>query len=621
MQMIFLKKMGKTIPENVARLMQECLKLLKPPPKMTLSEWADEYRMLSGKSSNEAGRWRTDRAPYQKEPMDAITNPRTRKVVLMWAAQMGKTDSMILNTCGYFMHRDPAPIMVLQPTVEMAETVSKQRYTPMVNDTPVLSKIIGNKTRDGNNTIQEKSFPGGYIVFIGANSPASLASRPIRILLADEIDRYPKSAGKEGSPLLLAEKRQTTFWNKKEVVTSTPTIKNDSPIETEYEASTQEVWNVPCPSCGEYQPLQWSGVKFDAEGIREGTNTEVFYECAYCKTVSTETEWRLMQSKGKYVPTFPEREVRGFFVNGLSSPFTEWKNIAADFVKATDDAKKGDKEALKAWTNLNMAQTWDEAGEQIDTVDLIKRLEDYGCEVPLGVRYITIGVDTQDDRFEYEVKGWGTGYESWGIEKGAIYGDLKEKDVWNRLDEKLLQTWERADGTLMSPVAACIDSGGHFANEVYRFCLARWDRNVWAIKGRGDRNGQPTPYISNPSRNNRVKVPLFTLGVDTGKRKIYNRLRITEPGPGYCHFPSGDRGYDDMYFKGLTAEKLISTYKEGRVIQRWVLKDSSFRRNEPLDITNYAQAAVEIAHLNLEPEEKRMKKSTRRRRQISGGVV
>ena len=610
----------RSIPNNVKKLFSEALQILKPPPKLTLSEWADKYRVLSSKSANEQGRWRTDRNPYQREPMNAFSDPYVKKIVLMWAAQMGKTDSMILNGSGYFMHRDPAPIMILEPTVEMAETISKERFTPMVRDTPVLSKLLKDRSRDGNNTIQEKSFPGGYVVFLGANSPASLASRPIRILLADEVDRYPKSAGKEGDPLLLAEKRLAAFWNAKEVVTSTPTIHNDSKIESEYEASTMEVWNVPCPHCGQYQPLTWAKIKFDSTGIREGTNTDVFCECEFCQVVSTEAEWRQMQKDGKYIATHPGREVRGFFVNGLSHPVTEWKQIALEFVKAADEAKKGNKEPLITWTNTVMAETWDDAGEQVDNEQLIERLENYGCQVPDGVMYLTAGVDTQDDRFEYEIVGWGIGMESWGIEKGAIYGDLKYPDVWNRLDQKLLQTWDKKDGTKMAVVATCMDSGGHFTNEVYRFCLPRWARNVWAIKGKGDSNGVSVPYISNPTKNNRVGVYLFTLGVDTGKRRVYDLLNVAHPGPGYCHFPNGERGYDELYFKGLTAEKLITTYKEGRKIQKWVLRDSGFRRNEPFDIRDYALAAVMIANLKLEPEEEQKPKVRKGRRQRSGGV-
>ena len=592
-------------------LFKRLLKILQPPPDLTLSQWADQYRFLSQEFASEPGRWHTERAPYQREIMDAITNIHTKKIVVMSAAQLGKTQSALLNAIGYYMHYDPCPILMLEPTVEMAETVSKNFLSPMLRDTPVLNQITSQKSRDRNNTILEKQFPGGYIALQGANSPAALASRPIRNLFADEIDRYPPSAGMEGDPLSLAEKRLTAFWNSKIVVTSTPTIKGLSRIEAEYEHSTKEVWNISCPNCGKYQPLTWDKIIFDSQSFQEGVESEIRMKCAYCEKESLEYEWRANFPSGKYIAEFPKRKVRGFFVNALSSPFQGWNVIIDEFLKANEAAKAGNREPLKTWTNTRLAQTWDDEGVQMNEQDLISRAEEYGAEVPDGVIALTCGVDTQDNRFEYEIVGWGIGKESWGIEKGEIYGDLKQPDIWERLDKILLRTFAKRDGTRLTLTAVCMDSGGHYANEVYRFCLPRWERNIWAI--RGSNKGMDAPFISNPTRNNRVKVPLFILGVDTGKVLIYDRLKLETPGPGYCHFPVG-RGYDENYFKGLTAEKRVITYKKGRATTAWVLKSSSFRRNEPLDIRNYAMAAMEIAHIPLEPI--RHKKAQARRRGV-----
>lgn len=606
----------KEVRPQTKALFGEMLKKLAPPPDITLSEWADKYRYLSSEASAEPGRWCTDRAPYQREPMNAVTSGRTKKVVLMWASQSGKTDSVILNTIGYYIHYDPSPMMALNPTVEMGETFSKNRLSPMLRDSPVLKELTSHKSRDRNNTIQEKQFPGGYIAIQGANSPAALASRPIRILLADEIDRYPESAGIEGDPLMLAEKRMTAFWNAVEVITSTPTIKGFSKVETEFEHSTKEVWNVPCPECGAYQPLVWARIVFDKEAFRDGTNTAVSYTCEHCGAVSPEAAWKSRYSEGKYVAEFPRRKTRGFFVNGLASLFTTWEKIVDDFLKATDEAKNGNRNPLKTWTNTVLAETWDEEGVQMDESELMARAEDYGAEVPNGVLYLTCGVDTQDDRFEYEVVGWGIGKESWGIEKGAIYGDMDQPEVWEKLDETLAKTFTRGDGTTMAITATCMDTQGHHALEAYRFCKERWGRNVWAIKGKG---GMDVPFISNPTKNNRAKVQLFTLGVDTGKVLVYDRLKVEEPGAGYCHFPLPDKGYDENYYKGLTAEKRIVTYKKGRATIAWVLKTPGFRRNEPLDIRNYATAAMEIAKLPLDKSQQPRKRKARRRI-VSHGV-
>ena len=563
--------------------------VLAPPPDMTISEWADEYRRLSSESSAEPGRWRTSKAPYQKEIMDAICDVSIQKVVVMSAAQIGKTDGFILNPIGYFMHYDPSPIMVLQPTIQMAETFSKDRLSPMLRDTPVLRDRVNDKARNSGNTILQKIFPGGHVTMVGANSPSSLASRPIRILLADEIDRYPATAGNEGDPLLLAGKRLTTFWNKKEVDVSTPTIKGLSRIEVEYEHSTQEEWNVPCPACKALTPLEWANIVFDRENL-----DEIGCVCPACGVLSSETEWKEHFSGGRFIAKYPERKVRGFHLNALASLFVEWREIVQKFLTANDEKKKGNIELLKVWTNTEMGQTWEEEGEQLETDDLYKRREKYNCEVPEEVLVLTAGVDVQDNRFEVEVVGWGEEKESWGIKYQAIYGDLKLKPVLDELDKVLSQTFTTADGRRLKIICTCIDSGGHFTTQVYRFCKERTARRVFAIKGKG---GADVPYYNRPSTANSVKAPLFTIGVDTGKAILYQRLGIQEEGPNYCHFPKEkDRGYTQEYFRGLTAEKMVMTYKKGKAQYVWTLKDGGYKRNEPLDIRNYATAALEIAN-------------------------
>ena len=592
--------------------------VLAPPPDMTISEWADEYRRLSSESSAEPGRWRTAKAPYQKEIMDAICDVSIQKVVVMSAAQIGKTDGFILNPIGFFMHYDPSPIMVLQPTIQMGESFSKDRLSPMLRDTPVLRDKVNDKARNSGNTILQKIFPGGHVTIVGANSPSSLASRPIRILLADEIDRYPATAGNEGDPLLLAGKRLTTFWNKKEVDVSTPTIKGLSRIEVEYEHSTQEEWNVPCPACGALTPLEWANVLFDRDNLEE-----ISYTCPHCGVVSSETEWKEHFGGGKFIAAFPERKVRGFHLNALASMFVEWREIVQKFITANDEKKKGNIELLKVWTNTEMGQTWEEEDEQIETDELYKRREKYNCEVPEEVLVLTAGVDVQDDRFEVEVVGWGVDKESWGIRYQAIYGDLKLKPVWDELDAFLSQTFTTADGRRLKVICTCVDSGGHFSNQVYRFCKERTARRVFAIKGKG---GADVPYFNRPSKTNSVKTPLFTIGVDTGKAILYQRLAVQEEGPNYCHFPKDkDRGYTQEYFRGLTAEKMVMTYKRGKAQYVWTLKDGGYKRNEPLDIRNYATVALEIANPVLKKPDPTAPaaapKKRGRRSRTNGGIL
>ena len=591
------------------RLFRKIFAVLKPPPDLTLSEWADTFRRLSAGSSAEPGRWRTSKAPYQKEIMDAITDIAIRKVVIMSAAQVGKTDAMVLNPIGYYVHYDPSPIMVIQPTIDMAEKFSKEKLSPMIRDTPVIAERINEKSRNSGNTIMQKIFPGGFVTIAGANSPTGLRSHTVRILLADEIDGYPASAGSEGDPLMLATKRQTTYWNKKQVSISTPTIKGASRIEVEYEHSSKGEWNTPCPCCGELQPLVWSGVVFDKNDL-----TEINYVCSKCGAISSEAEWKEKFIDGKFVHEDPENPVKGFHLNTLASTLTTWREVVEKFLVANEEVKKGNVELMKVWTNTEMGQTWEEDGETIEDEELIKRREDYNCEIPADVLYLTAGVDTQDDRFEVEVVGWGPEYESWGIKFAALYGDTgnMQDPVWDNLDAFLSQSFEKPDGSKLKIIVTCMDSGGHRTNQVYKFCKARFNRRIFAIKGSND---SAAAYIQKPTKNNREQAYLFTIGVDTGKSWLMDRLKLSEPGPGFCHFPREDgRGYDEKYFKGLTSEKKVMRYKMGRPYFAWELKDrGEHRRNEALDCRNYATAAIEISGLPLKkPEDNEAKQKTRK---------
>lgn len=604
------------IPKKTERLFRRILLQLKPPPDIPLSEWADNYRYLSDTASAEPGRWRTSRAPYQKELMDAISDKNVRKVVAMWGAQSGKTDCAILNTIGYHVHYDPASIMAMEPTLEMGEKFSKTRLSPMIRDTPVLTERIDDRSRVSGNTIMNKLFPGGYITIVGANSPASLAAQPVRVLLADEIDRYPATAGDEGDPLFLAEQRTKSFWNRKTVITSTPTVKGDSRIETEYEHSTMGVWHIPCPGCGEMQTLEWGKIVFDSERFRSGEDRNVYMKCGACGEVFSEPEWKAQSIKGHYIEQHPEREAKGFYLNSLASTFSHWEEIVEKFLLAKDEAVKGNTMLLKSWTNTEMAETWEEEGETLEFADLMERLEEYPAEAPEGVLFITIGVDVQDDRFEFEYVGWGIGYESWGLGYNILYGDLHRPEVWNQLDMHLQKSFTKSDGTVMKAGCTCIDSGGHFTNEVYRFCKVRTARNVFAIKGRA---GGEVPFIGRATTGNRQKAPLFLIGVDTGKGYVMDRLNVPYPGPGFCHFSSAEEHrYTEEYFKGLTAEKRVVTYRKGQSMYTWVLRNKGYRRNEPLDIRDYATAALEIANPELEGMKRR--RIIRKRRKLSGGI-
>ena len=609
--------------DNTRELFRKIFEVLKPPPDLKLSEWADKFRRLAAGTTAEPGRWKTAKAPYQKEIMDAITDISIKKVVIMSAAQVGKTDAMVLNPIGYYIHYDPSPIMVIQPTIDMAEKFSKEKLSPMLRETPVLAERVNDKSRSSGNTILQKIFPGGFVTIAGANSPTGLRSHTVRILLADEIDGYPASAGNEGDPLLLATKRQTTYWNKKQVDISTPTIKGASRIEIEYENSSKGEWNTPCPCCGELQPLVWGNVVYDKKDL-----SEIQYACEKCGVISSEAEWKERFIDGCFIHADPENPVKGFHLNTLASTLTTWREVVEKFILAYEEMQKGNVELMKVWTNTEMGQTWEEDGETVEDDVLLERREIYDCEVPEDVMYITAGVDTQDDRFEIDVVGWGAEYESWGIKYAVIYGDNSsiENQAWKDLDTFLSQTFEKKDGTKLKIICTCVDSGGHRTNQVYKFCKARFNRNIFAIRGS---NNSAAAYIQKPKNGNREKAYVFEIGVDTGKSWLMDRLKVENPGPGYCHFPLEDgKGYDEKYFKGITAEKKVMRYKMGKAYFAWELKDKGqHKRNEALDCRNYATAAIEITNLPLKKQEENKqqtaggRKKKKRRQRSKGGVI
>jgi phage terminase large subunit GpA-like protein len=583
--------------QNTKRLFKQLGKAWAMPPKMLVSDWADMYRRLSAEGSAEAGRWRTDRAPYQREMMNAVNDPKVRKVVYHTSSQVGKSECMN-NILGYYMDYDPAPIMFIQPTDTDSEDYSKNRIAPMIRDTPVLKeKVVEPKGRDSGNTISYKKFVGGYLFMTGANVPSRLASRPIRIVLADEVDRFPKSAGTEGDPLSLAEVRQTTFWNKKTIVASTPTIKGDSKIDDEYEMSSQEELNVACPHCQAYQPLVWAQLKFkhfkEQENGKNGNKFELLgYACKECGTIDSEIAWK--KQPIKWIANNPEiTDIRGFHLNALSSRWKTWESIVDDFLTAT---KQG-REKLKTFFNTMLAESWAEASEVEFTELLNKRRQFYNCTIPESVLCLTCGVDVQDNRLEYEIVGWSLGKTSWGIKYGVILGDPVHQETWDKLDEILFAEYERKDGVRMHIMSTCIDSGGHKTNEVYKYCKARFLRNVYAIKGQG---GSGVPYVKIPKKANDAGVFLVMIGTDVGKDTLLSRLKTEyEDEAGFCHFPmESDRGYDEDFFKGITSEHKITKYHKGQARIVWE-KRFDKARNEPFDIRNYATAALEIKDMNV----------------------
>ena len=384
--------------------LRRAMAVFRPPPRLTVSQWADRHRQLSREASSEPGQWKTSRAEYQRAILDAISDPLTHTVVVMSAAQVGKSE-LLLNGIGFHISQDPAPILFLQPTVEMAETFSKDRVAPLVRDTPCLTSLVSDaKAKDGGNTVLHKTYLGGHLTMAGANSPASLASRPIRVLFCDEVDRYPPSAGAEGDPVTLAKARTKTFWNRVIVLTSTPTIKGVSRIEQAYEESDRRIYEVPCPHCGTVQQLLWSRVIWPA-----GRPADAAYHCAECGAAWTDAQRCVAVRKGSWTARAQFRGVAGFHLNELYSPWSRVADIARSFIEAKESRSQ---ERMRAWINTTLGETWEQDGERVDEGSIAARMEQWEGE-PDSVLFRTAGVVVQDDRLEVEVVGWGRDEESW----------------------------------------------------------------------------------------------------------------------------------------------------------------------------------------------------------------
>lgn len=551
-----------------------------PDPKLSVSDWADANVVLSTKSSATPGKFRTSITPYVREIADCLSPEHpAQKVVFLAGAQVAKSMTMF-NYIGAIVDQWPGPILMVQPTVDLAKKVSKQRIAPMIEDTPSLrSKIAEQKSRDSSNTMLEKEFPGGMLLITGANSAASLRSMPIRYLLCDEIDAYPADVDGEGSPLDLAMARTNSFGDRKKVLlTSTPTIKGFSAIEREFEKSDKRYYFVPCPHCGHKDVITFSRLKFNAERLEDG----VQLVCHDCGALIDESFKAQMLAGGEWRPTAVGDGTRGYHLSGLYSPYgwKSWKQCVAEFLDA-----RGNPEKLKVFVNTVLGETWEERGDGA-TPDILKtRREEYKAEVPDGVRILTCAVDTQKDRLEVKVKGYGADEESWLIAYTVLTGDPGQGDVWRELDAFLATRFNRADGTAMAIDTTLIDSGGWHTNSVYRYCKSKQGQRIYPLKGH---QFQGKAIVGNPSRNNALRVPLYVVGVDAAKDLVVARMQIGRPGPGYMHLPAWA---DDDYLAQLTAERAIRKYIRGKgVVRQWIKPPHA--RNEAFDLEIYCLAAL-----------------------------
>jgi phage terminase large subunit GpA-like protein len=577
-------------PEGIARTWRRAKEFLRPPPKYSPAEWAeDNIKIPLGNAI--PGPIRFANAPYQREPLDMFANQECEQITLMWGAQLGKTQ--LLNCAmGYYVAHEPASQMMMQPSQGDLHTWLETKFNPMVDQNEALQdRIAKPRSREGVNNQNMKSYPGGFLMFAWAGSPRTMRGRSAPKIYCDEVDGYEYNA--EGHPVSLLWQRAATFGDQRKLlVTSTPTIKGVSFVEKSFDSGDQRRFWVPCPHCNKEILLLWSQVMWEKDEEGNHLPETAYYCCQMCGSIITDSEKRMALQHGRWISEKPFLGHASYHLSELYSSFRRWRDIVRSFIekKKTND--------LQTFVNVSLAETWEEEGEQVDDHDLAERREPI-VNVPDDVIVITAGVDVQDNRLEISVIGWGRDDETWTLSHETLYGDPSTPQLWTSLDSHLMQQYRTESGRDIAIRATCVDSGGHFTNSVYAFCKKNAGRRIFAIKGVG---GEGKPISGRPSKNNVARCPLFPIGVDTVKDLLFARMRIKDQGAGYMHF--SDK-LNDEYFKQLTAEKVVTRYQRGfkkRVFEK------TRQRNEALDCMVYALAAYTIIGINVNSYADRMKK-------------
>lgn len=547
-------------------------------PRLNLTQWAEKFRILSRESSSNYGRFKA--FSYQVEPMNEISNPKRRKIVLLWGSQVGKSET-INNAIGYFIHQEPSTILFLLPNDTDAKDYSKRRLAPMFRDCNVLNDLI--TSNDANDTILIKNFKGGNLALVGSNSPSKLASKPIKILLVDEADRCEPT--KEGDSIELAEKRTKTFFDRKIIISSTPTVKGSSTIEGEYELSDQRKFYIKCPECGFAQTMKFEFLAWDKDESDEPIFESARYQCCECGALLTEQQKNEAVKGGEWIAGNPRSDVAGFFLNALYSPFYTMEDVVKDWYRSKDNHLK-----LQTFINTIKCESFEPPAIKIDENEFLNRIESYNDQsLPAEVKFITAGVDIQDNRTEINFIGWGRGLEAYCIEHVQIWGNTDQDKVWADTYKYLCKKFKKEDGRSLVISLALIDSGFN-TERVYR--LVSLNKNFIATKGLSEQSGKAA--FLNKIKIIQRGVKFMPIGTYAGKSELYRLLRIDEPGAGYFHF---SESYKEEFFKQLTSEKIEKTKdKNGYLKLRWV---KTRDRNEALDITLLAYAGAKMLNLVL----------------------
>jgi phage terminase large subunit GpA-like protein len=536
--------------------------------------------------------------------LDEFSNPDTETISVRAPRQIVKT-TVILIEIGRSIHVDPCPMLLIEPTLDLAERVSKRRISPMFRDVACLSDIIGRtRSRDGDNTILNKTFRGGSLTIAGSNSTTGLISEPRKKIFYDEVDYYPPTIGQHGDPIATSLECTITFWDRKICYMSRPSVKGISRIDACIEASDERYFYVPCHACKQAQKLEFEQIKWQ----NHDPSTAV-YVCKFCGQAWNDAQRieNMLNAESLGGGWRGERAFdghAGFSLNGIYHIWRPLSRFVKNFLEANEKKKQGNRQPLNDWKNDEFGESWEEDAEELPAKPLLERREPYGPErLPWRILYLTAGVDVQDDRLEVEVLGWraasrGENPESWGIEDLVFYFPKTETDPASKMPATVKATWDELDalknkvyltqdGRELRIGAMCIDSGGHRTDEIYRFCNTRVGRHIYAVKG-ADGTRPIWPRRASKSKTLKLKGSLvWIVGVDTAKDAVYNSLRVPAEGPGYAHFPES---YALEFFEQLTAEKVRVKFRNGRPYRYW-FKPAGVR-NEALDRRVYALAAL-----------------------------
>ena len=589
---------------EVAEYIKDAMRQLKPPEDITVSEWAEKYRMLDSKSSAMPGPWRNSKSPYLIEIMNELNNYETEEIVFCKCTQIGGTEAE-LNMMGYVISQDPAPSMVVYPTDTLGESISKNRIRPMIKASPTLSEHF----YELRSLTLEMQFEGMYLTISGANSPASLASKAIKYLFLDEVDKYPGASKKEADPISLARERTKTFANRKIYITSTPTIKSGHIWKNLLDCDVEKHYFVPCPHCGEMIELKFANLQFPEkeEGMTASDRADqAVYACQECGCAIGDNHKADMLRHGRWEIVKENNSARrkvGYWISVLYSPFVRFSEIALEWLNSL-----GDPERMQNFVNSWLAEPWEDTRLSTSKEVVLERQTEYEeFEVPNWAKFLTGGVDVQENCMYWTIRAWGNYITSQNICHGQAL-------AWDDIERVMNLSYRKENGEQLV-VALCLIDSGFDTDAVYDFCASNSD---WALPVKGSSRRMIEHYhLSkiNKSSSRAYGMNLCMVDGDKYKDMIAARMKKENGRGAWMVY----KNCDVEYAKQVTSEHKVSVKKGAFTIEKWEVK-SSHTDNHYLDAEVYALAAADIRgvrSMHLLDEERQEERTARPEKQES----